>query len=263
MEYVITFAIIAFLLFFIYCLRRVTILEYEKGLKYSKGRFKGVLGAGSYWICRYWTAVTKVDVRPRFVSITGQEVPSSDGVTLKVSIAAKYEIEQPDVAVNKVQSYEEALYLELQLALRGIISATKIDELLEKRSEFGERLMLLAADKAQQLGLRLLSVDIKDIMLPGQLKQIFSQVVKARKEGLAALERARGESAALRNLANAARVMQENPALMQLRLLQSLGESTGNTLVLGMPTGSTPLPVKAKETGESRVEQVQPPEQEE
>ena len=70
-------------------------------------------------------------------------------------------------------------------------------------------------------------------MLPGDLKRIFAQEVAARKEGLAALERARGETAALRNLANAARMIEDNPALMQLRLLQQLGTTGGNTVVLG------------------------------
>ncbi len=263
MEYVLAVAILFLVLVCIISFRRVIIFEYERGLKYSRGRFKRVLPAGCYWIWRYRTAVTRVDIRPRFVSITGQEVPTSDGVTLKVSIAAEYRIDEPDVAVNKTQNYEEALYLELQLALREIITAAKVDELLEKRGEFGENLMALAGKKAERLGLGLLSVNIKDIMFPGELKKIFAQVVKARKEASAALERARGESAALRSLANAARIMQENPTLMQLRLLQSLGESSGNTLVLGMPTGSTPLPMKAKEIGESGVEKLHPPEEKE
>jgi len=80
----------------------------------------------------------------------------------------------------------------------------------------------------------LLAADIKDVMFPGELKALFAQVVNARKEGEAALERARGETAALRNLANAAGLMEQRPALMQLRVLQTLGQSTGNTVVLGL-----------------------------
>jgi len=79
-------------------------------------------------------------------------------------------------------------------------------------------------------------------MISGKLKKSFAQVVKARKEGEAALERARGETAALRSLANAARMVQDNPQLMQLRVLQVMGESAGNTLVVGMPPASLVLP---------------------
>jgi hypothetical protein len=85
---------------------------------------------------------------------------------------------------------------------------------------------------------------VKDIMFPGDLKKIFAQVVKAQKEGQASLEKARGESAALRNLANAAKMLEGNPALMQLRVLQSVDAGTGNTMVLGMPSDMMPLPLK-------------------
>jgi regulator of protease activity HflC (stomatin/prohibitin superfamily) len=240
-----------------YGMKRVTILEFEKGLKYHKGKFKRVLGPGQYWYLKYHTKVDKVDVRPRFVSITGQEVLSSDSVTLKVSLAAKYEIADPNIAVNSIDSYANALYMELQLALRQIIGSAQIDDLLAKRDEFSGRLMELTEDKAEQLGLKLHSVNIKDIMLPGQLKQMFAQVVNARKQGLAALERARGETAALRNLANAAKMVNDNPALMQLRLVQAVGDSSGNTLVLGLPAQSTPLPIKTRDDQIAGKKQIQ------
>jgi len=227
-------------------LRQVTVLEYEKGLRYAKGKFEAVLGPGQYWYVPLFVMIQKVDTRPRFVSIVGQEVLSSDGVTLKVSLAANFEIVDPDVAINKVQSFQEALYLELQLALREIIGAADIDAVLSNRSEFSGKLMAMTVPKVQDLGLKLISVDLKDIMFPGKLKEIFAQVVNARKEGLAALEKARGESAALRNLANAAKTMASNPNLMPLRLLQAFEASSGNTLYLGMPCEASPMPVKTR-----------------
>jgi regulator of protease activity HflC (stomatin/prohibitin superfamily) len=86
-------------------------------------------------------------------------------------------------------------------------------------------------------------VEVKDVMFPADLKRAFAEVLKAKQEGQAALERARGESASLRNLANAADVLEGNPALMNLRLIQSLSaaQNGGNTLVLGMPGGFVPL----------------------
>src|SRR5918992_6310971 len=79
---------------------RVTVFEYERGLRYRDGRFTGILGPGRHWVYRPRVVIRKVDVRPRFVTIAGQEVLSSDGVTLKVSLAAEYEIADPEVAVN-------------------------------------------------------------------------------------------------------------------------------------------------------------------
>ena len=99
----------------------------------------------------------------------------------------------------------------------------------------------MAQAKSAELGLKLKVADVKDIMFPGEMKKAFAQVVKAQKEGQAALERARGETAALRNLANAAKMIEDNPNLLQLRALQSLADSGGNTLVLGLPGNSVPL----------------------
>lgn len=261
METAITLVAIAAIVFVIlvakFGLKRITIYEYERGLKYRKGKFKKVVEPGQYWYLKYHTRLEKVDVRPRVVSVTGQEVLSSDSVTLKVSLAAKYEIVDPDVAVNSIESYEMALYMELQLALREIIGSSAIDDLLEKRGEFSQRLIELTNKKAEALGLKLHSVSIKDIMFPGPLKQMFTQVVSARKKGLAALERARGETAALRNLANAAKMVKENAALMQLRLLQSIEDASGNTIVLGMPPQSSPLPINTKGEGTVKTKQIE------
>jgi hypothetical protein len=84
---------------------------------------------------------------------------------------------------------------------------------------------------------------LRDLTFPGELKKIFTQTIKARQEGLAALEKARSETAALRNLANAAALVERNPSLMQLRALQVVAEHPGNTLVMGMPGGSSAIPL--------------------
>jgi regulator of protease activity HflC (stomatin/prohibitin superfamily) len=94
----------------------------------------------------------------------------------------------------------------------------------------------------------LLGVDVRDVMVPTELKRAFAGIVAARREGEAALERARGETAALRSLANAGRMIEDNPGLLQLRILQQLGGSSGNTIMLGVPGPdgrSTPPPPAA------------------
>ncbi|HOY10114.1 MAG TPA: slipin family protein, partial [Candidatus Omnitrophota bacterium] len=211
--------------------------------KYRKGRFVGVLNAGRYWIFFPGTTVKKIDVRPKFISVPGQEVLSVDSVTLKVSVAARYEIADPNLAVNKIENYTEAFYAVVQLAIREIIGSMKIDEILEQRPVLNQKLMDLTAGKVEEMGIRLQLIGIKDIMFPGELKKVFAKVIEAQKEGLAALERARGETAVLRNLANVAKVLEDNPALMPLRALQS----TGNTVVIGV--GGAVIPAKEKKQG--------------
>jgi regulator of protease activity HflC (stomatin/prohibitin superfamily) len=175
-------------------------------------------------------------------------------VTLKVSLAAEFEVADPNVAINKNVNYRTSLYLSLQMSLREIVSTQKIDAVLENRAGISAKLMELASKKASELGLRLISADVKDMMFAGEMKKAFAQLVKAQKEGQAALERARGETAALRSLANAARTMDDNPNLLQLRALQALADSSGNTLVLGLPNGAVPLPKHEKSAIPSRKE---------
>jgi regulator of protease activity HflC (stomatin/prohibitin superfamily) len=222
-------------------IKRFTVYEYQKGLKYTKGRYSTTLNAGQYWIISTFSSIVPVDIRPQFVTIQGQDVLSADGVTLKVSLAAEFQVADPNVAINKNANFQNSLYLTLQMAVREIVGKEKIDTLIENRAEFSAKLAELTSGKAAEFGLKLISADIKDIMFPGEMKRAFSQLVKAQKEGQAALEKARGETAALRSLANAARMMDDNPNLLQLRALQSLENSSGNTIVLGVPSGAIPL----------------------
>jgi regulator of protease activity HflC (stomatin/prohibitin superfamily) len=216
MEYLLVALAVLIAVYLRLTIRGITVFEFEQGLKYRNGRFRGVLGPGRHWIYRPQTMIRKVDTRPRFVSLAGQEVLSADGVTLKVSLAAEYQLADPERAINKVENYEQALYLTLQFAIREMIGQANIEDVLARREEFGSAILEKTASTVDQLGLKLLSVNVKDVMFPGDLKKIFTQVVQAQKEGQAALEKARGETAALRNLANAAKMVEGNPTLLQL-----------------------------------------------
>jgi len=227
--------------------KRFTVYEYQKGLRYRRGKFDGIVEPGLYWIYIPAENIMAVDSRLRSVSVPGQEIVSSDGVSLKISIAAQFRVSDPVKAVNEVENYCDALYVALQLSLRDIVQELAIDEIMASRSAISEKLMERSKDKAAELGLTLHSADVKDFMLPGDLKKVFAQVVNARKEGLAALEKARGETAALRNLANASSLLEKNPTLLTLRALQSLEGSKGNTVIMGMPGGVFPVPLKGKE----------------
>ena len=236
MEYTVVI-IILIVIFGLLTIRRIVVFEHQRGLLYNRGKFSKLLQPGEHWLFSPFHTVNKVDVRTANVTIPGQELLSSDNIGIKISLAASYRISDPYIALNKVSNYQEALYLLLQLNLRDLIGSLAVDELLANRVEIGKQLFENSVVRAAAIGIELLLVNIKDIMFPGELKNIFAQVVNARKEGLAALERARGESAALRNLANAASMLDNNPNLMQLRLFQVLEKNNGNTIVI-MPSES-------------------------
>ncbi len=221
-------------------LTKTTIYEYQTGLKYVNGQYQGLLNAGSYWQNELTTKIETVDTRPLHQTIPSQEVLSQDGIAVKISLVATIKVVDPEVAVQQTQDYLSAVYRELQQALRAAIGEQSIDQVLQARQTIGETITALVADKVRALGVEVSAVGIKDLTFPGSLKQTFAQVVTARQEGLAALERARGETAALRNLANGAKILENNPNLLHLRTLQALNESSGNTVVLKIATDESP-----------------------
>jgi regulator of protease activity HflC (stomatin/prohibitin superfamily) len=183
--------------------------------------------------------------------VAGQEVLTADNVGLKASLLVTYQIVEPAKAAHETQNWQGDLYNAAQLALRAVTGGVAIEALLGQRLDIGAQLLARVKPEAAKIGINILGVEIKDVVLPADLKRAFGDVLKAKQEGQAALERARGESASLRNLANAARVLEGNPALMNLRLMQSLSaaQNAGSTLVVGMPGGFVPLKQPAKPAG--------------
>lgn len=223
--------------------RAITVLEYQRGLKFVNGKLAGVVGPGRHLLWRPTQELRIVDTRETVMQVPGQELVTSDGVSVKLSLAVRYRIDDPAVAITKIEDYRSALYVLLQVRLREIVGVMSIDEVLERRGTIGVAVHEQSAEAVRELGIELISVDVKDLMFPGPLKKVFAQVTEARQQGLASLEKARGETAALRSLANAARLVEANPSLLQLRTLQQLAASSGNTLIVGLPQSSTPLPV--------------------
>jgi regulator of protease activity HflC (stomatin/prohibitin superfamily) len=212
------------------------------GLLYHKGKFVKMLGADRhvYW-GRHYTLDAQ-DLRKTSLLVAGQEVLTADNVGLKLSLVVTYQVTDPAKAAHETQNWQGDIYNAAQLALRSVVGSVAVEALLNQRLEIGAQLLARIQPEVAKIGISVLAAEVKDVMFPAELKRAFADVLKAKQEGQAALERARGETASLRNLANAARVLEGNPALMNLRLVQALttAQNAGHTLVLGMP-GFVPL----------------------
>jgi regulator of protease activity HflC (stomatin/prohibitin superfamily) len=232
-----------------------TVHDYQRGLRYRQGRFVGLLDPGTHIALRPFTEIQVMDGRPTSLTVPGQEILTADGVALRVSLTARYVVADPVAAVTNDQNYVSALYTALHAGLREALAGRTADEILAARSELGPAVGGVVASELARIGVELLRVDVRDVMVPSELKRAFAGIVAARREGEAALERARGETAALRSLANAGRMVEDNPGLLQLRILQQLGGSSGNTIMLNVPGTegrSAPTPPVAASPGRSR-----------
>jgi regulator of protease activity HflC (stomatin/prohibitin superfamily) len=224
--------------------KRSVIKEYETGLLYRNGRFRRRLGPGAYLLLRHRHLLRIIDLRKSFLTIPGQEVLSADNVAIKVSLAVAYNINDPVAATHTVLDARESLYAQAQLALRDFVAESEVEKLLQRRNEAGKRLLERVAPEAAKIGLEVSLLEIKDLMFPGELKTLFTASVRARNEGQAAMERARAETAAMRNLANAAGLMENHPTLLTLRWIQALdgrAERTGHTVIVGTPASVIPI----------------------
>lgn len=214
--------------------RSLIVQQWEQALLLRRGALVDTLGPGAHRRWRRGISVVVLDVRPWVLTVPTQEVPTADGVTVKVTVAGRARVVDPAAYVLANQDALGAVYLAVQIALREVIARASVDQVLTDRGDIGIGL-LAALRGVEDIGVAVESLEAKDIVLPGELKRAQAEVLIARAEGQAALERARGETAALRNLANAARLAADNPALLQLRLLQQVGESAGHTVVFGAP----------------------------
>ena len=205
----------------------VTVNEHERGLLHVQGRFVRILAPGRY---AFWNtrespvAVQAVDMRVVQTMLAGQELMTRDKVTLRLSIAIEYAIEDPAVATHAVANVRDAVYLLVQLASREFIASVSLDELLAGRDAMTRYLEEDAAVKARRFGVRVERVGVKDVVLPGEMKALLNKVIEAEKEAAANVILRREETAATRSLANTAKLMAEQPLLLRLKELDSLKE---------------------------------------
>ncbi|MGI4808373.1 MAG: SPFH domain-containing protein, partial [Janthinobacterium lividum] len=176
--------------------------------------------------------------------VSGQEVLSADAFLPKLGAVAEFAVTDPHLAHSRDEgSYLTAIQTSVQFALRQIAASRTAEDLAKlPRDTLDAELLDLVTRDCGGLGIAIETVRLRDIVLPADLRRLLTGVEKARREGQAALERAHAEQAALRALANAARMLRNNPELQNLRLLQAIGSTTAPvTIVLGTQAGIVPL----------------------
>jgi regulator of protease activity HflC (stomatin/prohibitin superfamily) len=218
--------------------RRIDVGPWQVGLLFRYGRHVDTLGPGAHRRWEGGLSVLRIDTRPWIVTVPLQEVPTADGIAVRISVALVVRVADPLTFVSSSQSPVDELYLTAQIALREVAAGSTIEALIDGRADHGRHLLERMSGGGG--GLTVERAELKDIVVPVEVRHAQAQVLVAKAEGQAALERARGEVASLRSLANAARLVAEQPALLQLRLLQQLDVSSGHTVVIGGPAVVTP-----------------------
>ena len=220
-----------------YCTLKV-IATHELGVLSIDGKFIELLTPGSYgfWKSARQVQIEVIDTRAQASEVSGQEILTRDKLSLRVNLSASWKVVDARAAKSDVVDFKEALYRELQFALRTAIGTRTLDELLANKQQLDGVIFEQAAAKIATFGVHLISVGVKDLILPGEMKELLNQVVHAEKAALANVIRRREETAATRSLLNTAKLMEESPILLRLKELEALekvSEKIGSLTVFG------------------------------
>jgi regulator of protease activity HflC (stomatin/prohibitin superfamily) len=212
--------------------------EYERGVIFRLGRLAGAKGPGLFFIVPFIDRMTKVDLRVLTLDIPAQEAITKDNVTVKVDAVAYFRVVDPANAIVKVENYKQATWRMAQTTLRSVLGQSELDELLVKREEINHRLQQIIDEHTEPWGVKVSIVEIKDVELPDTMKRAMARQAESEREKRGKIIHAQGELEASQTLAEAASVMAQEPAALQLRYLQTLteiAEEKNSTIIFPLP----------------------------
>jgi regulator of protease activity HflC (stomatin/prohibitin superfamily) len=202
-----------------------TVVEnHEAGLLYLEGRLVERLAPGrhAYWTVNRKVEVKRVDLRPQAVEITAQEMLTKDRIALRVTLSALRRIVDPERAASAVADVDGWLYRLVQFAIREAVAARTLDEVLSAKGALDQELRAFVRERLSETGIEVTELGVKDVILPGEIRELVNKVVEAERTAKANLIRRQEETAATRSLLNTAKLMEENPLLLRLKELESL-----------------------------------------
>lgn len=216
-----------------------TVEAHEKGLLFFDREFQRLLEPGDYFFWKGTTAVSvlKADMRRLQLDMSGQEIMTKDKIMLRVNFVCQYRVLDPVTALNAIKNHEEQLYILMQLALREYIGAYTLDEILERKESISAHVVAAIKDRAAEMGLEIFSAGVKDIILPGDVKDIINQVLIAEKKAQANVIMRREETASTRSLLNTAKIMEENKTLYRLKELEYIERISEKISSITLSTG--------------------------
>lgn len=202
--------------------------EETAGMVFVDGKLVRTLAPGAYafWNFQKNVGVEMVELRVQSLEVSGQELLTRDKVSLRVNLAASIRVTDPVAARTKVAKYGDHAYRELQFGLRKAVSAKTLDELLGDKASLDADIFGYVRSHVTGLGVEVLGVGVKDVILPGEMKEILNSVVQASMSAQANVIRRREEANATRSLLNTAKLLEESPVLMRLKELEALEKVT-------------------------------------
>jgi len=198
--------------------------NHEAGLLFVEGRLVERLAPGrhAFWTVGRKIEVRRLDLRPQAVEITAQEMLTKDRIALRVTLTAFRRIVDPERVANAVPDVDAWLYRLVQFAIREAVAARTLDEVLSTKGALDAELRAFVRERLAETGIEVTELGVKDVILPGEIRELVNKVVEAERTAKANLIRRQEETAATRSLLNTAKLMEDNPLLLRLKELESI-----------------------------------------
>jgi regulator of protease activity HflC (stomatin/prohibitin superfamily) len=212
--------------------------EYERAVVFNLGRFRGVRGPGLVLLIPFIQEMVRVDLRIQVIEIPSQDVISHDNVSMKVDAVLYFNVTDPERAIIKVQSYLPATNMLAQTTLRAVLGQHELDEMLSERKKLSADVQSILDAQTETWGIKVSNVEIRTVELTENMVRAIAKQAEAERDRRAKIIHAEAEFQASQTLVNAAKILSNVPAAMQLRYLQTLAEigaEQNSTVVFPMP----------------------------
>ena len=212
--------------------------EYERGVKYTLGKFSKIMNPGWNIVLPIFQSYDKVDIRTKAVDVPEQEAITKDNVSVKINAVIYYKIFDASKSVLAVENYYYAVSQLAQTTMRNVVGSVTLDELLSEREKLSDQICQIIDAATDPWGIKVENVELKDVSLPEEMKRVIAKAAEAEREKLAVITKAKGEVESSNNLAIAAETMAAIPGALHLRTLSTINDISSdqsNTIIFALP----------------------------
>lgn len=212
--------------------------QYERGVRFTMGRFSNIMEPGWRVIIPIFQSYQKVDMRTKAVDVPDQNAITRDNVSVRVNAVIYYKVSDAEKAIIEVEDFRYAVTQYAQTTMRNIVGEVTLDELLSSRDQIADRIREIVDKETDAWGLKVQNVELKDVSLPPDMERTIGKQAEAEREKRAVIITSEGEVAAAQNMASAAQMLSAVPGALHLRTLQSINDISSdksNTVVFAVP----------------------------
>ena len=214
------------------------ISEYQRGVRFTCGKFSGIMQPGWRLILPIFQSYAKIDIRTKVIDVPEQEVITKDNVSVKINAVIYYNIFDASKALLSVENFHYAVSQLAQTTMRNSVGSVTLDELLSSREKISETICVIVDKATDDWGIKVHNVELKDVSLPADMQRVIAKVAEAEREKQAVITKASGELEASKNLAEAATTLSSAPGALHLRTLSTINDVSSdqsNTIIFALP----------------------------